>query len=246
MKQDFLDLKKEFLKVKNMGLIKPLRKGTTGLGYTFETLIGKEEDRECKPDYKSIEIKCKLGYSKSDLNLFTSTPKKIDNMAVDYIFSHYSYYVYDNPKLYKMFFRKVMHNTDYELYGLKFILDVDYYSEKIIVKCIKNNKCIDEVCYWEFNDIKNKLYTKMQNLAIVKAYPYKKNNETFYKYLSINFYILNNFKMFLKLIESNDIYVLIYLREDANKLGDLIIKNHGFSFRIKESSFNKLFTRISV
>ena len=35
MKEDIKKLKKEFRKIKNMGLVKSLRKGSTGVGYTL-------------------------------------------------------------------------------------------------------------------------------------------------------------------------------------------------------------------
>ena len=34
-----------------MGLIAPLRRGSTGIGYTFETLLSKKEDSESNPDF---------------------------------------------------------------------------------------------------------------------------------------------------------------------------------------------------
>ena len=53
-----------FLKIKNMGYIKTMRKGSTGVGYTFEKLLGKEEDNLPFPDYKGIEIKTVIYYYK--------------------------------------------------------------------------------------------------------------------------------------------------------------------------------------
>ena len=44
MFDEFEEFKKIFEKVKNKGWIKSLRKGDTGIGYTFETLIGKKEE----------------------------------------------------------------------------------------------------------------------------------------------------------------------------------------------------------
>ena len=37
--ENFIILRDKFQKIKKMGLIEPLRKGTTGIGYTFETLL---------------------------------------------------------------------------------------------------------------------------------------------------------------------------------------------------------------
>ena len=37
-----IKLKKEFIKIKEMGYVKSTRKGFTGIGKTFEDLIGKK------------------------------------------------------------------------------------------------------------------------------------------------------------------------------------------------------------
>ena len=50
------------------------RKGTTGIGYTFERLIGKEEENFPIADYRDIEIKVKRKYSKGDITLFSANP----------------------------------------------------------------------------------------------------------------------------------------------------------------------------
>lgn len=77
MNTHIIELKKQFLKIKNNTNHKSLRTGNTGIGYTFENLIDKKEDNLSIPDYNGIEVKTKLGYSKSPLTLFTLTPKKI-------------------------------------------------------------------------------------------------------------------------------------------------------------------------
>ena len=51
---DFIEFKKVFNEVKKKGWVKSLRKGDTGVGYTFETLIGKEEENFPIADYGSI------------------------------------------------------------------------------------------------------------------------------------------------------------------------------------------------
>lgn len=44
-------LKQEFIRIKNMGYVKSTRVGVTGVGKTFEDLLGKEEDTQGMPDY---------------------------------------------------------------------------------------------------------------------------------------------------------------------------------------------------
>ncbi|MBA3916043.1 MAG: hypothetical protein H0X25_19775 [Acidobacteriales bacterium] len=46
--------------VHSRGWIDTLRVGDTGIGYTFETLVGIKENNDQNADYKGVEIKCKL------------------------------------------------------------------------------------------------------------------------------------------------------------------------------------------
>lgn len=57
MYDSFLLLKNKFESIKNKGWIKSLRRGSTGVGYTFESLLGKDEDSYSLPDFNGIEIK---------------------------------------------------------------------------------------------------------------------------------------------------------------------------------------------
>lgn len=44
MDNDILQLKNKFIEISNMGWIKSMRGGSTGIGYTFEYYLGKSED----------------------------------------------------------------------------------------------------------------------------------------------------------------------------------------------------------
>lgn len=75
------ELLERFDEIKARGFINSLRTGDTGLGYTFETLLGIRENNDEIADYKGIEIKCKLKKGEKSgggkLNLFQSAPNWI-------------------------------------------------------------------------------------------------------------------------------------------------------------------------
>jgi len=67
-----------------MGFVESLRSGSTGLGYTFETLMGIEENNDQTADYRGIEIKCKLrkGAGRGGkINLFQLGPEWLDGRS---------------------------------------------------------------------------------------------------------------------------------------------------------------------
>ncbi len=51
MEKELLLLKQEFERIKNLGYVQSSRKGYSGIGKTFEDLIGKKEDTLETPDY---------------------------------------------------------------------------------------------------------------------------------------------------------------------------------------------------
>ncbi len=72
------DLLGRFDQISEMGWINSLREGDTGIGYTFESLVGIEENNDRKADFRGIEIKCKQikesGSSGGKINLFQQAP----------------------------------------------------------------------------------------------------------------------------------------------------------------------------
>ena len=69
----YLEMKSLFVKfadTKRKGWIQSKRKGFSGIGYTFEKMIGKQDENLPIADYNNIEIKVKKRYSKGKITLF--------------------------------------------------------------------------------------------------------------------------------------------------------------------------------
>lgn len=72
------DLLTRFDEICAMGFVTSKRVGDTGLGYTFEELMGIEENNDQGADFRGIEIKCKLRREKTSggkINLFQLGPR---------------------------------------------------------------------------------------------------------------------------------------------------------------------------
>ncbi len=245
MNDDFKKLINEFKKIREAGLIESMRKGTSGLGYTFETLLNKPEDQECKPDFGSVEIKCKLGYTVTPLTLFTCSPLRNGVYATRYILEKYGYYKNEfNDELY--FCRSVFSHYTRNVNGYEFKLKVNYLDTRVYMEAYYNGLFIENVCYWEFKELEKKLKTKLQNLAIVYGYPYKYNDKLYYKYLKMEGYKLTSFFDFLNLIKKDKIHISIYMKDGKSILGNPEMNTHGVAFKIKIKDINELFTRIFI
>ena len=242
MKENFTILRNEFEKIKQKGAIKSLRKGSTGLGYTFETLLNKKEDSECKPDFLGIELKTKLGYSNSPLTLFNCAPLRNNEYATNYLFNKYSNQKKSNNNV-SILEHEIYYGKFYKNYNYGFKLFIDYYKKKILMKSYYKGEFCEIVCYWDFEQLENIFKTKLKYLAIITGYPYKYNNELYYKYFTMKSYKFKNFSNFLNLIQKDKIFVSIYLTKDNSDINSKIV-NHGFAFRIKTDFIDELFLKL--
>ena len=237
------EIKEKFYEIKKKPFHKSLRKGYGGLGYTFETLIGKDEDTSYEPDYKGIELKTKLGYSKNSLTLFNLASHKIDEKSVyKYLIDNFGHYKDKNKKV---FVNEIYANKLIEIkYGIFWKLKILEDENKVKVLIINNSfKIIDDSIYWNLSDIKERLITKLKYMALIKGYPYKYNSELYYKYTNLNFYKLNGFSNYLELLKNGNIFIGINLGYEIIN-NTLRLTNRHFSFKMNMNSIDSLFEEI--
>lgn len=240
---DIKKFKYKFYDIRRMGMIKSKRKGTTGAGYTFESLIGKQEDQECKPDFGSIEIKTRNAFTKSPMNLFTFNPTSLNGgYAIQDIFDNYKYLKENTNEI--VFSRNVYYCKKIQKNSYSFNLFLDSEEKRLYLTSLKDNIYESKICYWDLDKLKEKVENKLQLLAVVKAYPYTRNNETYFKYLKMNLYKLKNFEKFVELIISDKIFISISLKQKENSDKKKYIDNHGCAFRIVNEAFDELFQEI--
>jgi hypothetical protein len=243
--QSLNKLYNEFLKIKKMGWIKSKRKGTTGIGYTFETLLGKKEENFSIPDFNEIEIKTMKKYGKGNIKLFNLTPDGDYLYPIERIIKKLGYPDKEYPE-YKVINTKT-NAIEYTKIGYykKIILEVDRKNEKISLKGINNegiNKNID--VSWSFKSLEERINIKLTYLAIIKAEYKIINNEEYFYYNQIKFYELKDFETFINLIEDGTINLTINIGifKTEDKLGKM--HNHGIGFSIEEKNIEKLYRKI--
>ncbi len=242
MENSIRQLRGKFLEISSLGYVKTVRSGSTGVGATFESLIGKAEDKFELPDYNGIEIKAKRAYSKSDICLFNASPRGETECEPTRIRDRYGYPDKKDRTL-KRFAGKINANELVKV-GLfyKFILRIDRKSKKVIL-CIYdwNDVCIDDSSYWNFEDLREKLNRKLSVLALVKAWTNNINGIEHFKYYKMNVYILKSFDAFLEALENGNIRVSFKIGNhyELERYGD--VQAHGVGFVIKEEELDKIF-----
>lgn len=235
-------LQRKFSEIRKMEYVKSVRCGSTGIGATFEALLGKEEDSLEIPDFNGIEIKTRRGYSKSLINLFTAVPTGSTFYEVKRLRDTYGY-----PDVYDKSLKKL--NTMAEVTELirvgvfyYFGLRVDRGLERLIL-CVYdiNKNLIDESTYWDFDILEEKLLRKLSVLALVKAWPNRIAGVDYFKYYKMNIYLLKGFYSFLKALEDGFVKVKFTIGNyyDERRYG--MVHSHGVSFSIAEDDLDKVF-----
>lgn len=242
MKNEVQKLKQKFISIKKMGWIKSIRRGWGGIGITFEHLLGNNENDFEIPDYNGIELKTKRAYSISNITLFSCAPEGPHYHEIERIKDLYGY-----PdsicKEYKVLNTAVVAN-DITKVGLHFYfkLRIDRQENKIFLLVFDSNKnIIEDIVYWNFDTLYEKLYRKLNYMALAKALVKRKNKEEYFKYYKLIVYKLKCFEGFLNAIESGKIKIsfkISVFREGKYK-GN--IYDHGTSFNINENDLLEIY-----
>ena len=244
MIDDIVYLKNEFQRIKNMGWIESKRQGTTGIGYTFETLLGREENSFPVPDYGSIEIKTRFRNSKEDMSLFNATPDGDYLYPMKRMYESYAFPDKNDPR-YKVFYANISTTPKYAGKEYRFKLYVDRANKKIkLIAIDRVGKIVYTENSWSFEFLKEKLERKLKYLAVIKADAKCNIEKQYFYYYQINFYMLRRFDTFLSLIENGVIKVNFMLGYYKTGIKKGQMNNHGSAFVIAEDDLEKLFFKV--
>ena len=245
MNNDIIDLLKKFQEIKKMGFVQSQRCGTTGIGYTFESLINKPEENFEMPDYNSIEIKTKHKYSKGYITLFNANPDGDILFPIDRLLNNFGYYDKINP-LYKKFNMSIYSNKWTKI-GMNRRMKLKINDAKINLLAVDYNfNNLNTEISWSFDIVKEKLERKNRILALVKAECKTINKIDYFKYYDIKFYKLKGFDQFINLIKDGTIRITFKISffKSGKRKGQ--IHNHGTGFDINEKDLLKLYEPIEV
>lgn len=241
------ELNNKFKEINNMGWVESVKKGSSGVGLTFEQLLGKSVDSFEIPDFNGIEIKTKKDYSISRISLFNYAPENKFIFETNRLRLEYGYPAKNNKSL------KVLHNDVYankiNWIGTKFqfILKVDRLEEKIYLVIFNSGgEILEKEAYWNFSTIKEKIDRKIKYIALIKADRNLIDNKEYFLYKKISFYEFKSFDIFLDMLEKGKI--IISFKIGVFKSGDRIgqTHDHGTGFRIKDDDFELLYKKINL
>ena len=245
MNNDFLDLKNKFNSIKRLGWLYSMRNGPTGVGYTFECLLNKNEDNLQLPDYKSIEIKTIKYFSKRKIHLFNANPQSIFFSPIKTILDNFGYPDKDYPKF--NVFNVNLSSLGEKKIGNNYLsIKIDRKRRKIFLcKRNRNNFTTNLNVYWSFDYLDSILRKKLSNLAVVWACYKRENGKDMFFYTKIDFYTYKNIDCFIELLEKGliEITFKISVFKSGDRFGE--IHNRGTDFSINESNLTLLFNKIN-
>jgi hypothetical protein len=211
----------KFDDIRNRGWIDALRSGHTGIGYTFETLVGIEENNDQIADFNGIEIKCQ-GMKEGDvassgkINLFQKGPVWVD-----------SHTARERIRL----LGKIGANGLYACHSqvttspnnIGLLLEVLVANSQIDIR--KNSAAVG---YWSFDQLAKRLAEKHARAAFVKAKTRKTTSKTQFSYEELIYCERPSIKRFVDLVVNRNIVFEFLMSEKKNGS----IRNHGYPWRL--------------
>lgn len=225
------ELLARFDDVKRLGWVDSRRSGDTGVGYTFESLIGVEENNDKRADFKGIEIKCKKtkesGAGGGKINLFQQAPewkggltgierlKLLGKLEGDGRYSCYSQIT------------RIRNNLD-------LWLDLQATPQQIDLRK-------DSVRYgaWLHTTLSRRLFEKHSRAVFIRADSRLFGSKQRFSYKELIYCERPSIERFMRLVEERKIVFEFLMRE--NSRGG--VRNHGYPWRLcREGDLSELFS----
>ena len=230
-----LELQQKAKDIFNQGWIKTLRAGDTGVGYTFESLLGIEANSSKEPDYKGIELKCSRQNNTTLQTLFAKTPNyaELTNNRTSLV-KDYGYWD-DENKRYALYItiNALQENSK----GWKIVLDSE--EEKLFIA--KEGK---KIVFYDYSTLRESLADKHKQTIFIKALSNNRNSKNdpneMFLYESAIYCEDSSFISFISLIEEGKISLDFAIHHDP-QTGKT--RDHGFLWRIGKQYIPMLFKK---
>lgn len=240
------ELVKNFKKISRKGWFLKKARDNGEAGNKFEFLLGKSTDNLQVPDFYGIEIKTKkINSSDNYITLFNAVPYGRDFFEIDRLKNEYGYPdsdLRDCNVLNGDIFCKNKNRIGAKFY---FQSQIDNKNQKINLLIFNRfGKLIDNYTFWPFETIKEKLYFKVQYLALINVRTKRVNGKQYYKYEDIEIFKIKNFESFIKAIQND--FIRIQLKIGVFKSGKRFGQTHdrGTGFQINQKHINYIYDKI--
>jgi len=219
------EFKQKFQALKNKGFVKSLRKGSTGIGYTFEILMDLKENNLALPDIENIEIKAHRDNSNSMITLFTFNRKVWQINPLDAIRKYGSYDV--NGRLGMYYTMSLTPNS----VGL--FLTVN--NKEISVQHISG----EIIATWQLSVLAERFLQKIPALLLVSAHTEERAGVEYFHFYRGQLMNGTSQELLSELFKTGNLLVDLRLHDKKTRA-----RNHGTGFRTFEDKLPLLFKKI--
>lgn len=212
------------------GYVPSLRRGSTGIGYTLETMLDIEENNSPRGDFMGMELKAwrddgvVTGYPEK-MNLFLKEPKWVDGLKSAERVRKYGYV---DPKGREALYSTVTIETNSHQLGLS----VDEPDSKLWMTYAN-----ERIAYWDFEILEKRLNEKHTETAFISAHTRGEGSGEEFHYFGVTWCREPSVESFLSLIREGDVF--LELRMHLKESGST--RNHGSCFRILQHRLKDLF-----
>lgn len=239
-------IKYEFQRIKELGFVKSNRSHNTGIGKTFEDLLGVNENNKKDTDFLEFEVKSQRFLTGSKITLFTKSPS-FPEKANYYFVSNYGEPYSDSPHLKRIHTSFYGHKFNKYINKFAFKLDVNKRKKKIFItlKDILTDQISNEVFYYSFKDLETSI-SKLTNLFVVIADTKIIDGVEHFHYTKATVFLGFKFNKFLDMIKSGSIQYDI--RIGSYKSGINLGKphDHGSGFRVNRNKLKELYSDVII
>jgi len=242
MKEVLEGFKKDFSVIKSKGFVESHRAHNTGIGKTFEDLIGIVENNNFLADYKGVlEIKSSRDLSSSMVTLFTKSPnpKKINAILREQ---------YGEPdkkagglKTIHTTVSAVKFNTFFGRYGFKLEINEKERRIYLLIKNLITSEIEDIKIYYDFDILKKIIEKKCEYIAYIEAKTKTEDGKEFFNFKKATLLSELTFEKFIRFVKEG---LIVYdIRIGVYRSGEMEGKthDHGSGFRILKNNIDKVF-----
>ena len=217
--------KLKFQELKNEGFVRSLRKGPTGIGFTFETLMGLEENNLALPDLEGIEVKAHRDNSKSMITLFTFNKKAWQINPLEAIRKYGSYN--DSGRLGMYYTMSLTPNSA----GLFLTID----SENISVQHISG----EVIATWKLLALSERFSQKIPALLFISAHTEERAGIEYFHFYRGQLMQDTTKELLSELFKTGNLLIDLRMHDKGTRA-----RNHGTGFRTFGDKLPLLFREI--
>ncbi len=219
------EFKQKFKKLRNKGFVPSLRNGSTGIGYTFEKLLGLKENNLALPDIENIEIKAHRDNSNSLITLFTFNNKVWQIKPLEAIKKYGSK---DKDGRLGMYYTMSLTPNNAGLF-----LTIN--DREIFVQHISG----EIIATWQLSNLAERFKQKIPALLFISAHTEERDGKEYFHFYRAQLMRETSPELLADLFKTGNLLVDLRLHEKETSA-----RNHGTGFRTYEDKLSLLFQKI--